>query len=94
MSVELLAMIPPIASADGWVWLLLLSGPAGGGLVYWTIYRYYRNTDKSHSFEEKTRVGSQPVQGQDHKVRSFRGIKRSSLQGRNETNHRARVQRR
>lgn len=90
----LLATIPPVANASGWVYLLLLMGPAGGGLVYWSIYRYYRNTDKTHQFERETRVETKPIQGQDHKIRSIRGTKRSSLQGRNESNHRTRVQRR
>jgi len=30
---------------------LLLLGPGGGIGLYWALYRYYRNTDKSHAFE-------------------------------------------
>lgn len=95
MITELLTTIPPIASSSGgWIWLLILIGPAGGSAVYWMIYRYYRNTDKTHQFERETRIESRPIQGQDQLIRSFRGIKRSAIQGRNERKHRTRVQRR
>ena len=35
---------------------LLLLGPAGAAVVYWLLYRYYRNTDKSHAFEKETLI--------------------------------------
>ncbi len=38
---------------------LLLLGPAGGIGLYWALYRYYRNTDKSHAFERETKVDAQ-----------------------------------
>ena len=49
---------------DGTLWLLAL-GPAGATGLYWALYRYYRNTDKSHAFEHETTVHAQPVTGSD-----------------------------
>ena len=42
----------------GW---LLLAGPAAGVAVYMALFRYYRNTDKTHSFERVTLIESKPV---------------------------------
>ena len=42
-------------SDDNGLWLLAL-GPAGASALYWALYRYYRNTDKSHAFERETDV--------------------------------------
>ena len=47
-------------SDDGSLWLLA-AGPAGGTALYWFLYRYYRNTDKSHDFEHETAVVAKPV---------------------------------
>ena len=49
-------------SDDNGLFLLAL-GPAGAGALYWAIYRYYRNTDKSHAFERETAVDAKPVTG-------------------------------
>lgn len=84
-----------LAAADGEggpAWLLVL-GPAGGGAVYFGLWRYYRNTHASHGFEHETRVGAQPVTGQDAKIDEVTGTKRSGIDGDNRTNHRQRVQR-
>lgn len=72
---------------------LLLLGPAGAAAVYWLLYRYYRNTDKSHSFEKETIIHSQPVTGSDQKFDKVRGTERSSIQGNNVSKHRKRVKR-
>ena len=72
---------------------LLLLGPVGAGLVYWGLYRYYRNVDKSHAFEKETLIEAQPVTGSDHKVDTVRGTKRTRINGNNVSNHRSRVQR-
>ncbi len=74
----------------GW---LLLAGPAAGVAVYMALFRYYRNTDKSHSFERETLIESKPVTGSDAKVDEVRGTKRTSIPGNNVSNHRERVQR-
>ena len=52
---------------------LLLLGPAGATGLYWALYRYYRNTDKSHAFERETQVGAKPVTASDHKVGTNNG---------------------
>lgn len=90
-----LANVLPIASSssDGYLLALLLAGPVGGGVVYWMIYRYYRNTDKTHHFEAETRVEARPATGSDSKVNSIRGTRRREIPGRNDTEHRARVRR-
>ncbi len=75
---------------SGW---LLLAGPASGLAVYWGLYRYYRNTDKSHNFEQETHVESQPITGGDVKVDEVRGTKRTSIPGANGRRFRDRVQR-
>ena len=83
-----------LAESEGGGTLALLAlGPAGGAGLYWSLYRYYRNTDKSHSFETETRVEAQPITGNDHKVDEIKGTKRSDIEGGNHTNHRKRVQR-
>lgn len=73
--------------------LLLLLGPAGAVAVWWGIYLYYRNTDKSHSFEKETIIEAQPVTGSDRKVDTVRGTKRTQIKGDNVTDHRSRVRR-
>ena len=42
-------------SDDSGLWLLA-AGPAGATALYWALYRYYRNTDKSHSFEHEPAI--------------------------------------
>jgi hypothetical protein len=88
-----LAMMSSESDSDGGELWLLLSGPAAGASLYWALFRYYRNTDKSHSFEHETRVIAQPVQGEDRKVDEIRGTRSSSTEGRNESTYRRRVQR-
>jgi hypothetical protein len=72
---------------------LLAIGPVGGGLFYWRLWSYYRNTGKSHSFETETKVVAEPVTGTDHKVDEIKGTKRTGIDGDNRTNHRQRVDR-
>lgn len=79
-------------SEGGPAWLLIL-GPAGAGGVYFGLFRYYRNTQKSHSFERETLIEAQPVTGTDTKTREITGTKKSGIDGDNRTNHRRRVQR-
>jgi hypothetical protein len=81
------------ASSDGGpAWLLVL-GPLGAGGVYFGLWRYYRNTHTSHSFERETRVTAQPITGSEAKVDEVKGTKRRSIDGDNRTSHRERVQR-
>ncbi|MFV0372024.1 MAG: hypothetical protein ACK5JI_10370 [Azonexus sp.] len=73
--------------------LLLLLGPAGSVGFYWAMYRYYRNTDKSHAFERETAVEARPVSGSDQKVDAIRGTQKSSIDGNNVRDYRRRVRR-
>ena len=79
-------------SDDGGLWLLL-SGPAGATALYWALYRYYRNTDKSHAFERETKVDAKPVTGHDRKVDEIKGTQRSRIEGDNVSDYRERVHR-
>lgn len=84
-----------IVAADndsGAPWLLVL-GPAGAGAVYFGLWRYYRNTHVSHSFEQETRIEAQPVTAHDAKVNEITGTKKTRIDGDNRTSHRQRVQR-
>jgi hypothetical protein len=79
-------------SDDGSLALLLL-GPAGGVGLYWALYRYYRNTDKSDAFERETKVDAKPVTGSDEKIGTNNGTQERRIQGDNLGAYRARVQR-
>lgn len=80
------------SSEGGPMWLLAL-GPAGAAGVYWALYAYYRNTDKSHAYERETVIDAHPPLAHDDKFDTVRGTSRSSVQGENHTNHRSRVRR-
>ena len=79
-------------SDDGSLALLLL-GPAGATGLYWMLYRYYRNTDKSHAFERETKIDAKPVTGTDHKVGDIKGTRESRISGDNLREYRQRVER-
>lgn len=79
-------------SEDGALWLLAL-GPAGAVGLYWMLYRYYRNTDKSHAFERETRIEAQPVTGNDAKVDEVKGTRATRIGGDNLRAHRQRAKR-
>ncbi len=80
-------------SDDNGLFLLLL-GPAAATGLYWSLYRHYRNTDKSHAFERETIVNAQPVTGSDDKVGEVKGTRDSRISGDNVHAYRQRVQRR
>jgi hypothetical protein len=79
-------------SDDGGLALLLL-GPVGAAGLYWGLYRYYRNTDKSQAFERETKVDAKPVTGSDVQVGTREGTTDSSIAGDNRYDFRARVER-
>ena len=79
-------------SDESGLWLLL-AGPASATAVYWGLYRYYRNTDKSHGFERETTVEAQPVTGDDAKVGTNNGTTQTRIRGDNGGAYRQRVQR-
>ena len=80
-------------SDDSGIFLLLL-GPAGAAGLYWSLYRHYRNTDKSHAFEHETIVNAKPVSGSEQKVGEVKGTQKTSIDGDNVRAYRQRVQRR
>jgi hypothetical protein len=79
-------------SGDDSIWILFL-GPAAGIAFYALTYLYYRNTDKSHTFEYETSVEADPIHGAEQKIDSIRGTQESTTRGHNESNYRQRVQR-
>lgn len=79
-------------SDDGGLWILA-AGPAGAAALYWALYRYYRNTDKSHAFERETAIKAQPVTGSDAKVDEVTGTRETRINGDNVRKYRDRVKR-
>lgn len=79
-------------SDDGGLWLLAM-GPAGATGLYWYLYRYYRNTDKSHAFEHETAVEAKPVTGSEQVVDKVKGTREMRIRGDNVSEYRKRVQR-
>ena len=73
--------------------VLLLLGPGSGVGLYWALYRYYRNTDKSHAFERETKVDAKPVTGSDEKVGTNNGTRERRISGDNVQAYRTRVSR-
>ena len=72
---------------------LLLLGPAGATGLYWMLYRYYRNTDKSYNFEHQAKVEAKPVAGEDAKVGEVTGTRETHIDGNNVRSYRERVRR-
>jgi len=80
-------------SDDGGLWILL-AGPAGATALYWALYRYYRNTDKSHGFERETKVDTKPIERlRDDKIDKVVGTQRTRIEGDNVRAYRQRVRR-
>lgn len=72
---------------------IFLAGPIAGGAMYWLIFQYYRNTNKSHQYERETKIESQPAVINDVKVRTRRKTSQSKTPNENGKDHRRRVQR-
>ena len=79
-------------SEDSGLWLLA-AGPAGAAALYWALYRYYRNTDKSHGFEHETEIVAKPVTGSDRKGGEVKGTQQRRIDGDNVGDYRRRVTR-
>jgi hypothetical protein len=91
----ILALVPGLsvlADSDTALWLLA-AGPAGAVGTYWLIWRYYRNTDKSHQYERDTIIDAQPVQGGEQKVDHISRTRDDDIKGDNRDKHRQRVHR-
>lgn len=80
---------------DEGILFLLALGPASAAALYWMLYRYYRNTDKSHSFEHETHVVTRALSGadDDQYTNSIRGTQQTRIPGDNVGNYRQRVKR-
>jgi hypothetical protein len=79
--------------SEGGPLLLLALGPAGAAGLYWGLYRYYRNTDKSNAYERETKVDAKPVTGSDQMVGTNNGTRERRISGDNVSEYRQRVQR-
>ncbi|TWG96804.1 hypothetical protein L615_004000000170 [Nocardioides sp. J9] len=90
---EILTQLLVLADGDDAPLWLLAAGPAGAVGTYWLIYRYYRNTDKSHQYERDTIIEAQPVQGGETKVHHISRTRDSDIDGDNKDKFRVRVQR-
>ena len=88
----MLDLIVLASGDDSPIWLLA-AGPAGGVATYWALYRYYRNTDKSHEYERDTIIESQPVQGGEERIDHISRTRDAKIDGGNAGKHRQRVQR-
>ena len=82
-----------VMASDGVPAWILAAGPAGGAATYWALFRYYRNTDKSHAYERDTLIAAKPVQGTQEKVDHISRTRDSDIDGDNSSKHRERVQR-
>jgi hypothetical protein len=80
-----------MSSDGGGLVALLALGPASATALYWTLFRYYRNTDKSHAFERETAVAAKPVTGNDRKLHMVTGTEQKRITGDNVQDHRKRV---
>jgi len=88
---ELTANLIVAASDSDWPGWLLAVGPAGAAAFYWAVWRSYRNTDKSHSFERETEVVVSNLFGEDVKVGENNGTRHRWIRGRNDHTPRARL---
>jgi hypothetical protein len=79
--------------SDGGPVFLLALGPAGAAGLYWALYRYYRNTDKSNAYERETKVDAEPVTGSDQMVGTNNGTRDRRIPGDNVREYRQRVHR-
>jgi len=89
MSLDIIAL----ATGDKDLVWLLAAGPAGAAATYWSVYRYYRNTDKTHQYERDTIIDPQPVQGGEQRIDHISKTRDSDIDGDNSGSHRKRVQR-
>ena len=88
----MLEVVLATSGDDAPLWLLA-AGPVGAVATYMSLYRYYRNDDKSHAFERDTLIEAQPVQGSEERIDHISKTRDSDIDGDNSSKHRARVQR-
>jgi hypothetical protein len=95
MHALVLANLPLLYSSSsdgsGTGWLLLL-GPVCGSALYAAVYRYYRNADKTDTFERETRIVlKDQITGQEQKIDQLKGTRQAHVDGDNSKTFRARV---
>lgn len=73
--------------------IILLAGPVVFGLVYWLLFQFYRNTNKSHNYEQETAIESQKILENDRRTNHISRTSRRRTSGANESSHRKRVTR-
>ena len=88
----MLEVVLATSGDDAPLWLLA-AGPVGAVATYMSLYRYYRNHDKSHAFERDTLIEAQPVQGSEERIDHISKTRDSDIDGDNSSRHRDRVQR-
>jgi len=76
-----------------WIYMLLAAGPTGAALFYWYMYRFCRNTDKSHGFERETAIDAEEVECTDYKIGENNRTRQHNIKGENSKSFRDRVQR-
>ena len=88
----MLEVVLATSGDDAPLWLLA-AGPVGAVATYMSLYRYYRNHDKSHAFERDTLIEAQPVRGSEERIDHISKTRDSDIDGDNSSRHRDRVQR-
>lgn len=79
-------------SGDGDSTLFLLAlGPAAGIGFYTLTFLRYRNTDKRFAYEHDTHSDVTEPLGFDEKIGNVRGVRRTSVEGRNSNSPRERL---
>jgi hypothetical protein len=78
---------------EDWILALLAAGPGAAAYFYWSVFRRYRNTDKTGSYEYRGGIAVQQVENSDTKTGHIAGTQAKEIQGRNEAAFRQRVKR-
>ena len=76
-----------------WIYMLLAAGPTGAALFYWYMYRFCRNTDKSHGFERETAIDAEEDTCKDYNIGDNNRTRQRSIRGENSKSFSDRVQR-
>lgn len=89
---HLLPVLHSSSSSGSGSAFLLLAGPVAGTALYAAIYRYYRNADKTDTFERETRVAlTTEITGHEEQIDEVRGTRDRRIDGDNSNDFRSRV---
>jgi hypothetical protein len=91
-----LALGGPLAAqsysdSEGGSWLLWMLGPVAGVAFYMAMFFRYRNTNKRHAYERETSSEVLDLRVYDQVVGNVTGVQRTSIEGANGSNPRARL---